>query len=379
MIKILQVNKLFYPWIGGVETVVRQLAEGLAKRPDFDVSVLAGNEHKSLKNKHYKWKNINVIKAASIGFKFSTPLSASYPFLLKRLINENDVFHFHAPNPLGELAAYLSPIPKHKKVIVTVHADVQQTRWKFFSPVYNFFFKKLLERADVITTMGSQNIDCFKSITPFRSKCVVVPLAYDETHDYPVSAEDIEAFMLTYALHKGKKTIIFVGRLSYYKGLSFLLEAVKQIEDVQLLIVGDGQLKQDIEDRINKLNLKDRVVMTGFLQGLLLATAYTLSDIFVLPSTTESETFGIVQAEAMKFGLPVINTSLPTAVPSVSLHGQTGLTVPPANVPALKNALNQILNDDALREKYAQNSLERSHLFSPEIMVENFRKIYTQP
>lgn len=376
MIRVVQINKLFYPWIGGVETVVRQLAEGLAQDTDFQVSVLAGNEKRGLSDVSYPWKGATIHKAASMGIKFSTPISFSYPFLFRKLIAENDVFHFHAPNPMGEFSLWMSSIPRHKKVIVTVHADVQQTRWKFFAPAYNFFFDRLLRRADVITNMGEQNIHCFKSLAPYKNKCVVVPLAYDETHDYEVSDQDKAAFHQQYGLDPHKKTLIFVGRLSYYKGISHLLEAVSQIPEVQLLLVGDGQLKSDIEIQIRNLGVQDRVVMTGFLKGLPLATAYSVSDLFVLPSTTESETFGIVQAEALRFGLPVINTALPTAVPSVSLHNQTGLTIKPGDTPELINAIAQILGDDQLRARFASEAARRSQLFSPARMVSLYKQYY---
>lgn len=375
-IKVVQINKLFFPWIGGIETVVRQLVQGLAKTKEFEVTVLAGNEKKSIKTLQYEWSGAKVYKAGSIGIKFSTPLAPLYPFVLRKLIKENEVFHFHVPNPLGEVSFFFNQIPKHKKVVVTVHADLQQTRWKFFAPIYNFFFKRLLQRADIITTMGPQNIDSFASLAPFKHKCVVVPLAFDETHDVTVTEADKTNFRKQYALDTSKQTIIFVGRLSYYKGISHLLEAVHQLPNTQLIIVGDGQLKSEIIQQIKDLHLENRVVLTGFLQGHPLACAYSVSDLFVLASTTESETFGIVQAEAMKFGLPIINTALPTAVVSVSLNNVTGLTIEPANTLALQEAISIILNNEALRSQFAKNSFERSKLFTPETMVSNYASVY---
>lgn len=376
MIKVLQINKLFYPWIGGVETVVMQLVEGLAKDKDFEVGILAGNENKKITNINYEWKGAKVYKASSLGIQFSTPLSVSYPFVLHKLIKEYDVFHFHVPNPLGELSFFLNQIPKNKRVVVTVHADVQQTRWNFFAPAYNYFLKKLLNRADIITTMAPQNIDCFDCLKPYKEKCTVVPLAYDETHVCTVTEEDKTKFRASFGLNEIRKTVIFVGRLSYYKGISFLIDAIRQLKDTQLIIVGDGQLKEEIIKQINELGLSERVILTGFLRGHSLACAYSVSDLFVLPSTTKSETFGIVQLEAMKFALPVINTNLPTGVTSVSINGETGLTIQPSNVSALTKAISTILNDDNLRKRFSQNALQRSELFTPEIMVANYKKVY---
>ncbi|MDE6774983.1 MAG: glycosyltransferase, partial [Ruminococcus sp.] len=91
-----------------------------------------------------------------------------------------------------------------------------------------------------------------------------------------------------------------------------------------------------------------------------LKQAYADCDIFVLPSTAKSEAFGIVQLEAMVYGKPVVNTSLPSGVPYVSIHGETGLTVPSADSDALAESLNLLASDGRLREKLGKNAAERT-------------------
>lgn len=373
MTRLLLINKLFYPVYGGVETVVAQIAEGIAASENFRVTVLAGNEKPSFVNKHYRWKQAEIIKAASFGLIYNTALSIKYPFALHSLIKEHDVFHFHVPNPLGEIAFFLNKIPAHKKVIVSVHADISQTKRKAYGSMYNFFLRKLLDRADIITTMSSQNKEGFPVLKPWLHKCVIVPLAYDARHILQVNKEDIAAFQKKHAMYNTKKTVLFVGRLSEDKGISFLIKAMAEMPNIQLLIAGDGNLKNSLV-RQAKESTNKSIFFTGYIDSHDMACAYSIADIFVLPSV--SETFGIVQAEAMRFGVPVINTALNTGVNFVSIHNETGLTVPPANPQALATAISTIINDDALRKRLSANALQRSALFTPGRMVDTFKDLY---
>ena len=159
---------------------------------------------------------------------------------------------------------------------------------------------------------------------------------------------------------KSAKKILFTGRLVYYKGADVLLEAFAKVKsNAELFLAGTGVLEPELKAAAAALGIEKRVHFLGRRMTPELRDMFADCDIFVLPSVANSEAFGIVQLEAMFYGKPVINTALPTGVPLVSLHGETGLTVPPSDADALAAAMDRLLSDDALREQYGKAARER--------------------
>jgi rhamnosyl/mannosyltransferase len=104
---------------------------------------------------------------------------------------------------------------------------------------------------------------------------------------------------------------------------------------------------------------------------------YHAADVFVLASVARSEAFGMVQLEAMACGKPVVNTSLPSGVPFVSLDGVTGITVPPNNPEALANAINALFDDSGRRAQYGNAARKRVQLeFSLRLMAQRTLQVY---
>ena len=148
-------------------------------------------------------------------------------------------------------------------------------------------------------------------------------------------------------------------------------------EGAELFIIGGGELDDELKKRTEELGINDKVHFMGRIEKADLLASFADCDIFVLPSVNRAECFGLVQLEAMVYGKPVINTSLPTAVPEVSLHGQTGLTVEPGNVDQLAEAMNTLIKDKEIRQSYGDNARIRCEdTFSLSKMQEKLYESY---
>ena len=142
------------------------------------------------------------------------------------------------------------------------------------------------------------------------------------------------------------------------------------------MIIGSGELEEKLKLQARSLGVEDRVHFAGFVPDEELPAYYAAADIFALPSVEAAEAFGIVQVEAMAYGLPVVNTELPTGVPFVSKHGQTGLTVPPRDAQALAESITTLIDSKEMRQRFSTNARRRAQYFSLESMIVAYKQLY---
>ena len=361
-IKVLQVNKLYTPHIGGIEKVVQDLAEGLRDKVDMEVLVCQNKGKPAVEYLN----GVKVTRAGSLGILFSMPLSFSFFSYLRTLSKDRDIVHFHMPFPLGDAAFFLSGYKG--KVVLWWHSDIihQKMLMKLYKPLMD----KFLNRADCIIVATQGHIDCSRYLSPYRQKCVIIPYGIDVRTNVQ---NDYQSITKTNKLKK----LLFVGRLVYYKGVDVLLHAFSNVQGAQLNIVGDGPLKPQLEQQAKDLCIAGNVVFSGRVDDEQIKKLLNECDILVLPSVANSEAFGLVQIEAMACSKPVINTSLPTGVPYVSIHKQTGLTVPPGDANALSEAIQRLIDNDDERIQMGISARKRvEECFTLDTMLQNVYKQY---
>jgi rhamnosyl/mannosyltransferase len=128
-----------------------------------------------------------------------------------------------------------------------------------------------------------------------------------------------------------------------------LLRAVATL-DARVVIVGDGPMRPALQTRAAAIG-GDRVTFAGSVPDPELAALYHACDVFVLPSVTRAEAFGMVQIEAMACGKPVVSTAVPSGVSWVNQHEVTGLVVQPGDAGGLAGAIQMLLANASLRER----------------------------
>jgi len=340
MLRLLHLNKRYWPHLGGIERYLDDLAAGLAARPGVAVSALVCSPGRagSLERR----RGVLVEAVPSLGTLWSLPLAPGYPAALRRhLAAPPSLVHLHEPFPLGVLAwlwatagSRLAP-----PLVVTWHSDI--VRQRAVLPLYGLLLWRLLGQARAIIVPTAQHIASSRFLPAVAHKCRVIPFGIA-----PQRYQAPQARAAGRALRQqlgARRVVLFVGRLVYYKGLPFLLRAMAGL-DATLVLVGAGGHRAWLERLARQAGIAGRVHFAGAVPDEELPAYYQACDVFVLPSTARSEGFGIVQLEAMASGKPVVSTALPTGVAAVNRHGETGLVVPPGDSAALAAAITALLD-----------------------------------
>lgn len=299
------------------------------------------------------------------------------PLAARRLCRAGnfDIAHLHFPDPLSHLVSYA--LPKSVKIVISWHSDIikQQLLLKAYRP----FLDNIVSRADAILAATPKH---FSSTTQMgaqkdSSKFHVIPYGMDFA-PYNAGSGQKKAKKIR-ARYSGKKLIFAVGRHVYYKGFEFLIRAMVDIPDATLILGGQGPLTDDLKSLAANITPPGRVVFTGRIPEADLPSYFHACDVFCMPSTAQSEAFGLVQLEAMACGKPVVCCELGNGVTYVNQHEITGLVVPPAEPTPLAAALQRLLQnqDEAIKMGTAGAARAREHFNIPD-MCEKTISVYRQ-
>ncbi|MCP3443954.1 glycosyltransferase [Bradyrhizobium sp. CCGUVB14] len=360
---VLHIFKIYYPDLfGGTLTVIRDICASL--KDTFASAVLTCSQ--SADQREIVVNDVPVERVRSFGNVMSLPAAPAYPWRLWQKIAEHDLLALHAPFPLADLVFALG-FGRNRPLVVHWHADIvthSGLRW-LIEPL----MRRTLRRAKAIIVSDGVLIEETPLLREFEDKCHVVPFGIDTSvYDWP----KIEP----HHVNDRGRLVLACGRLVPYKGYDVLIRAAVN-RKFEAWIIGEGAERPRLEQLISELGVGDRVRLLGSVTDSERIKLMCLADVFVMPSVTNAETFGLSQLEAMAAGRPVVNTALDTAVPRVARHGMEGITVPPGDAEKLGEAIDALISDPERRRRLGLSARARAvSRYSATAFKEGMESVY---
>ena len=350
---------------GGAESMTKDAVRALQKS-EYDCQIFLGfgNEYDP-----ELIQNIEKSGVISVSFQLMrhyNPLAllvsiVSVSLFLKR--NDIDLLHTHSTEAgiVGRVAGKITGVP----VIHSVHGvpfDNNNSR------ILNKMVE-LMERVSIFwanelvaDSKSTRNVYLQRGIGTNKSFSIIPPaISISEFKSANPIAEKDNTF-----------TFVFVGRLEKNKGVLDLLDGFDRVagEDTELLIVGDGKLKNMIEHRIAESKNENNIELLGFRDDI--PEIMNAGDALVLP--TYREGFSITVTEALAAGLPVISTPV-GAIPNKIEDGQNGYLIEPGNVDQLAKRMKQIQSGD-LESRDISNAVQEYSEENVDVQYINLYRSY---
>ena len=365
-IKVLHLYKCAYPEsIGGVAKFTNNLCKfGNLLGIENTVIALSRKNKSTCQITIDNYKVIFIPENFSI---FSTSFSISAFKKFRELVSKSDIIHYHFPYPFSDILNFFCRV--RKPSIVTYHSDI--VRQKKFMFLYRFLMNSFLKSVDHIVATSPNYLSTSKVLKRFSKKVSVIPigLSYE---DYPEINNKIHLY---YKKNLPERFFLFIGFFRYYKGLHTAVNAVKNTK-INLVLVGDGELKKNLLNKIKRENIKNITILDKVSEQEKVSLLHLCKG-FVLPSHLRSEAFGISLLEAALFGKPMISCDIGTGTSYINKHKITGLVVKPNSPIKLRNAMQYLLDNEKVSENMGEQARIRAkELFNLEEKVECYLEIY---
>lgn len=378
-LRIAMFTNNYLPFIGGVPISIERLRKGLQALQD-SVMVVAPRYRDQPKTED------NVLRVPSLlamGEKREFRLANIF---LKRIPNrlrvfQPDVIHIHHPFWLGWLGLFLA---RRLKVpaIYTYHTRLEH--YAHFVPLPGNLFRNLISHALVKrfanrcdgVIVPTYSTEEYLRMIGVKSPTFVQPTGIEYQRFQEVSDDQVAELRDSLGI-KDETVFVSVSRLSNEKNIDFMITAISELRKrsdrpFRFLMIGEGHQHERLQQRLDELELSDCFTLVGSVPPEEMATWYHLGDAFLFAS--KSETQGMVILEAMAAGLPVVAVRS-SGIDDVVRQDFNGFKTPEKEEQWCKR-VQQLLEDDELRETLSNNALAFAADYSVEQFAKDVREIY---
>ncbi len=369
--KIAQLSPYFYPHLGGVESHVLELSKHLM---DLGHEVFVITTKLEGTKSEDVVEGVPVRRVEPLTIFLSTPIVPGIRDVLSK--KDYDILHSHSPPPLMSFLGVRSAKKKDVPFVLTYHCDLEIPHT--FGPLIVNLYQRTfgtytVSKADKIITTTTSYGATSKAV--WYREADIIPNAVDEERFHP--SNDGSQVREKLGL-EDEKLITYVGRIVYHKGLEYFVRAARHLkeENVQFLLVGTGDFRSELEYIIEREGLQDKVTFAGRVPNEELPDYYAATDIFVLPSVSRLEAFGIVALEAMASCVPVIVSDIP-GVRDVIVEGKHGLLTEPMNSEDLAGKIRTLIQNPDMAERMGKNGRKRvEEKFTWSKVAKRIEKVY---
>jgi glycosyltransferase involved in cell wall biosynthesis len=291
--------------------------------------------------------------------------------LLKIIKEERiDVLHLHGyrASNFGRIAALAMKIP------TIVHCHDNNPNYPLYQGIADLILTHFTDKVIAVSEFAKES--AIKKRKFSESKVIVMHNAIPLKKFHELDADQIEKEKIRLGIYSDYKVIGTVTRLREEKGNKYLIEAAAEVLKVFpktiFLIVGDGPLREDLQNFCKKLNIEKNVIFCGFSEEI--QKVYSVFDIKVIASLTEGFSFALVEAMAM--GKAIVSTDA-GGPKEIIKDGKTGLLVPPKSSTELAQKLIFLLKNEQEIKKLGQNAREESKKYDIDLYIKKLETIYS--
>ncbi len=358
---IVQVTSYYPPHLGGMENVVQRIAEGFVDKA-YTVSVYTSDRGYARKIAIGSKSQVHYLKSVEFAH---TPILFTLFFRLLAL-PRHALIHLHVAQAFAPEIVYLISKLRGIPYIAHIHLDVDASGPLGFllGPYKKLLLKRVLQSAAriICVSEAQKRTIAAKYALPLAS-IVVIPNGVAETH-----------FIEKKTCENAVPRLLFVGRLAAQKNLPLLIEAMAHMrENARLDIVGDGELRRDVEALIQQYGLQN-VQLHGQKTGQELLEFYKSADISVLPSFKEAGA-SLSMLEALAAGLPIVAADSPEVR---EMLADCGVLVEEATPTAYARALDTLLADKAAVRNLRTLSVKKARAYSWKNLLNAIEELYKQ-